>query len=168
MGVTPRDAALLTVSDTVAAGGATDASGDVVEALLTGSGWTVRRREVVADDSGAIAAAVRRYCDEGLQLVVTTGGTGVGPRDVTPEALRPLLEKELPGVGELMRRDALAANPRAALSRAGGGTRGRTFVVFLPGSPRGAEESLRPVLPLAAHVVDVLAGAKHAPHGRAR
>lgn len=152
-------AAVVTVSDGVSHGTRRDESGDLAEELLRAAGYEVAARAVVPDERPEIEALLRGLADRGLALVVTTGGTGFGPRDVTPEATRAVIEREAPGLGELMRHAGLEKTPMAALSRAVAGTRGRTLILNLPGSPRGVRESLAAVLPVVHHAVELLAGA---------
>lgn len=153
---------VLTVSDKGAAGLREDKSGARLKELARGRGWTVAESAVVPDDAAAISGVLARWCDEkGLALILTTGGTGVGPRDVTPEATRRVLDREIPGLGELMRRDGFQKTPMAALSRSTAGFRGLTLIVNLPGSPRGAEESLLSVIELLPHALEVARGANH-------
>ena len=150
-------AAVLTVSDGVAGGTREDGSGDAAEALLREAGFDVRERRVVPDERPAIEDALRALSATHA-LVVTTGGTGFGPRDVTPEATRAVLDREAPGLAELMRTSGLAQTPLAALSRAVAGTVGGALVLNLPGSPRGVRESLSAVLPVVPHALELLAG----------
>lgn len=152
--------AILTVSDGVAAGTREDLSGDAAAAAAAAAGAELVARAVTADDRPAIAAAIARLA-ETADIVLTTGGTGLGPRDVTPEATRDAIEREAPGIAELMRQEGLRTTPTAALSRATAGVRGRCLVVNLPGSPRGVRESLAPVLPLLTHAVHILGGGGH-------
>lgn len=158
-------AAVLTVSDRATAGAMADESGPAVRRLLAEAGFEVSEVAVVPDERERIAeflaAAALAH-----ELVVTTGGTGLGPRDVTPEATRPLLDYEVPGLAELMRAEGLRSTPMAALSRSLAGVRGRSLIVNLPGSVRGATESLAAIVPVLRHAVGLLAGdARHADPG---
>ncbi|MCS7007773.1 MAG: MogA/MoaB family molybdenum cofactor biosynthesis protein [Thermoleophilia bacterium] len=151
----PR-AAVLTVSDGVHAGAREDTSGDVLEQLLLEEGFEVVRR-VVPDESDAIAAALRELADE-VALLLTTGGTGFAPRDVTPEATRPLLDREAPGIAEAIRADARARTPHGLLSRGIAGLRGRTLVVNLPGSPGGCRDGFAVLRPALGHALALARG----------
>ena len=155
--------ALLTVSDSVAQGQRKDLSGPAVKERCTSLGWQVVNVHVVPDEVSAIQARLIELADaEIVDVILTTGGTGIGPRDVTPEACAGICERLLPGVGEVMREVGRRSNPRAALSRGLAGVRKRTLVVNLPGSPKGAVESLDAVAELLPHAVEVLRGSGHA------
>ena len=149
---------MLTVSDGVAGGTRVDESGDVAVQLLDGAGFIVSDRRVVPDEQQDIESALRDLAST-HGLVVTTGGTGFGPRDVTPEATRAVIEREAPGLAELMRATGLAHTPMAALSRAVAGAVGGALILNLPGSPRGVRESLESVLSVIPHAVELLGGA---------
>src|SRR5262245_39619298 len=139
-------AAVVTVSDGVSRGTRADASGDLAAELLRGAGFDVGAREVVPDERPVIETILRDLADErGFGLVVTTGGTGFGRRDVTPEATRDVIEREAPGLAELMRMDGMRQTPMAALSRAIAGSRGSTLIVNMRGSRRGGTEGLETV-----------------------
>lgn len=151
-------ATVVTVSDGVSAGTREDTAGPAVAALLRGAGFAVTSA-LVADDRPAIAALLRRLADgDDRALVVLTGGTGLGPRDVTPEATLDVVERHVPGLAEAMRAAGRAVTPRADLSRGVCGVRGRTLIVDLPGSPRGATESLAAIIDVLPHAVALLAG----------
>lgn len=154
-----RRAAVLTVSDRVAAGDAEDASGPALAELLSAAGWTVAGRAVVPDEVQPIAAALERWAAEGLPLVLTTGGTGIAPRDVTPDATRHVVEREVPGIAEALRAASLAETPHAMLSRATAGVRGATLIVNLPGSPRAVAATFAALAPVLDHALRLAAGA---------
>jgi molybdopterin adenylyltransferase len=153
-------AAVLTVSDGVAAGERADRSGDLLAELLTGDGYEVVRR-VVPDESTAVSSALTELCT-GAELVLTTGGTGLGPRDVTPEATGAVLERLAPGIAEAIRADAVAKTPHGLLSRGLAGVRGRTLVVNLPGSTGGCRDGYAVLRPALEHALGLLAGAETA------
>jgi molybdopterin adenylyltransferase len=149
-------AAVLTVSDGVAAGTREDRSGDLLAELLAGEGFDVAR-EVVADEPDAVAAAIERLAEE-ARLVLTTGGTGVAPRDVTPEATRSVLDRDAPGIAEAIRADARAKTPHGLLSRGVAGVRGSALVVNLPGSTGGCRDGFAVLRPALRHALELLAG----------
>lgn len=154
--------AILTASDRAAAGVYTDASGPALRELVTGAlGAKVVVSSILPDDRERLAEQLRAWADTGaegasLDLILVTGGTGFAPRDVTPEATRDVIEKEAPGLAEAMRMASLQQTPHAMLSRAVCGIRGRTLIINLPGSPRGATENLRAILPALPHAIALL------------
>jgi molybdenum cofactor synthesis domain-containing protein len=147
-------ARVITCSDAASLGRREDRSGPAVREILGGAGFDVDAVMVVPDDVDAIATAIENAVGDGARLVVTTGGTGIAPRDVTPEATMKICQKVLPGFGELMR----ATSKKAALSRAQAATRGAALIVNLPGSVNGATECLRAVLDLVPHALELLSG----------
>ena len=149
---------VLTISDSSFAGQRGDISGPAVQTRLTELGWSVQLG-ILPDDEDLIAERLAELADSAsVDAIFTTGGTGVALRDVTPEATRRVLDRELPGFGEVMRMEGRKATQFAVLSRALAGTRGRTCIVNLPGSPKGAVESLNTIVDLVPHVVDLLNG----------
>jgi len=149
-------ALVITLSDTAAAGGREDLSGPEAARILQDAGFEVQGVEILPDDQAVIETRLIRGCDEGLQLIITTGGTGLSPRDVTPEATLAVIEKPVPGIPELMRAEGFKKTPRAGLSRAVAGIRKRTLIINLPGSVKGVRECLGAVRPLLAHAVETL------------
>lgn len=147
---------MITVSDGVSSGAREDKSGAALQALLSNAGFEIRR-EVVPDEIPAIMAAIQRSVAE-ARLVVTTGGTGFGPRDVTPEATAQILEREAPGLTHMMLARGLDSTAMAGLSRARAGSIGSTLVINVPGSARGAVEGLEAVLEVIPHALDLLSG----------
>jgi molybdenum cofactor synthesis domain-containing protein len=152
-------AAIVTVSDSVAAGTREDRSGAMLRERAEALGWRVTAQEIVPDEMDRISGVLTRLADSGqVSLILTTGGTGVAPRDVTPEAARTVIEREIPGLGEMMRAEGRKLTPFAALSRSMAGVRGRVLIVNLPGSPKGAVESLDAIVQLIPHIVDLIEG----------
>ncbi len=152
-------AAVITLSDKGAAGERDDESGTVIRDMLAGIGIATAHYELLPDDRQKIEEALRRLSDSGaVDLIVTTGGTGVGPRDVTPEATRAVIDRELPGMAEAMRAESLKKTPRAMISRGLAGIRKQTLIVNLPGSPRAVRENLAVILPALAHAVEKIKG----------
>lgn len=159
----------ITISDGVSAGEREDRSGQVLESAVNGQGWQLIEALVVPDDRRAIASMVRAICDgERADVVLTTGGTGLGPRDVTPEAIGPILERSIPGIAEAMRSYGVSKTPFAMISRSLAGVRGKTLIICFPGNPKAVTEGLEVVLPVIPHAVEILRGEGGAPSDHAR
>ena len=155
----PIRCAILTVSDRSSRGERPDASGPALAQRALALGWALARQAVVPDERAEIARVLLDWTETGeLDLLLTTGGTGFAPRDVTPEATLSVVEKQAPGLAEAMRAASLRVTPHAMLSRAAAGIRGRTLILNLPGSPRAALENLEAVLPVLPHAVQLLRG----------
>jgi molybdopterin adenylyltransferase len=150
---------ILTVSDKGARGERTDTSGEAIREMLASLKATVEQYEVVPDEKEVIVSRLRRWADEAdLALIVTDGGTGLSPRDVTPEATLEVVERLVPGMAEAMRQEGLKHTPMAMFSRAVVGVRGRTLIVNLPGSERGVRQNLTYLLPVLAHALEMVRG----------
>ncbi|MFL7892439.1 MAG: molybdenum cofactor biosynthesis protein B [Anaerolineales bacterium] len=148
---------ILTVSDRASQGVRSDLSGPALQEIVKSKGWSVTKFEIVPDDFQTIVGKLNGWSDSNeVDLILTTGGTGFSPRDITPEATLEIIEREAPGLVEAMRFDSLKVTPHAMLSRARAGIRGQTLIVNLPGSPRAAVENLEVILPVIEHAVDLL------------
>lgn len=162
-------AAVITVSDKGARGERVDTSGPAVRAVLERAGWTVRYTNLIPDEKKEIKAELIKCADAlGIHLVLTTGGTGLSPRDVTPEATLEVVERAAPGIPEAMRAESLRLTPKGCLSRAAAGIRGRTLIINLPGSEKAAVENLTAVIGAIAHGVEMLLGSGSANCGESR
>jgi len=152
-------AAIITLSDKGSKGEREDESGTIIRELITGIGAVVEHCEILPDELEDISAALKRLSDSGeIDLIITTGGTGVAPRDVTPEATRAVIDRELPGMAEAMRAESLRKTPHAMISRAVAGIRRQTLIVNLPGSPRAVRENLAVLLPALPHAIEKIKG----------
>ncbi len=148
---------ILTVSDRSARGERPDASGPTLAGAAAAQGWTVVKQAVLPDEAGTLERTLAEWADSGkLDLLLTTGGTGFAPRDVTPEATRAVVERLTPGLDEAMRAASLQVTPHGMLSRAISGIRQRTLIVNLPGSPKGALENLQVIVPVLPHAIELL------------
>lgn len=157
--------AVVTCSNRAASGERADDSGELLVSLLGQAGHHVAFRRIVADDMEAIRSAVADAVEGGADAVLTTGGTGLTPTDVTPEAIRPLLEREIPGIAEALRLVSRERVPTSVLSRGIAGTIGATLIVTLPGSPGGVRDGVAVLAPILEHAVDQLGGGDHRPGG---
>jgi molybdopterin adenylyltransferase len=153
----PIRVGILTVSDRSARGERADESGPLLRQMAERNGWVIEREGIVPDELSSIKATLASWADDArLDLILSTGGTGFAPRDVTPEATRAVIEREAPGLAEAMRAASLLKTPHAMLSRAVCGIRGRTLIVNLPGSPKAARENLETILPALPHAIALL------------
>lgn len=161
--------AILTISDAGVRGERTDTSGAAAERWAVDRGFTVAARALVSDDTGPIVSALAGWCDDdAADLVLTTGGTGLSPRDVTPEATRAVIERDAPGIAERIRALSIESFPRAALSRGLSGVRKRTLIINLPGSTTGVRDGLAAIDPIIDHAIAVLRGRVHDHGGHPR
>jgi molybdopterin adenylyltransferase len=152
-------AGILTISDKGSRGERADSSGDYIARAFSEAEFAVARYEIVPDDARVIAMTLSMWADSGeVDFIVTTGGTGISPRDVTPEATKSVIEKEVPGIVEAMRADGFEKTPTAILSRAVAGIRGRCLIVNLPGNPNAVQEYLDLLLPIIPHAIETLHG----------
>ncbi|MCA9936013.1 MAG: molybdopterin adenylyltransferase [Ardenticatenaceae bacterium] len=149
---------ILTISDRGASGEYEDRSGPIIQQILHGRfpHWPVTHQTIVPDERDTIAQTLREWCDAGLALILTTGGTGFAPRDVTPEATKAVIERETPGISEALRAESLKITRHAMLSRAISGIRGQTLIINLPGSPKAVRENLAVLLPILPHALELL------------
>lgn len=148
---------ILTLSDRSAKGIRADASGPALVDLILSQNWLVFKQEILPDEESIIRNTLSEWADNGeMDVILTTGGTGFAPRDITPEATRAIIEREAPGLAEIMRAESMKKTPHAMLSRAIAGIRKHTLIVNLPGSPRGAVENLQTILPVLPHAVQLL------------
>jgi molybdopterin adenylyltransferase len=152
-------AVVITVSDRGSRGERVDGRGQAVEGMLREMGMEIIGRRIIPDERELIRETLLEWSDrEGADLIVTTGGTGVSPRDVTPDATLEVIDREIPGMAEAMRRQSAAVTPHAMISRALAGIRGRTLIINLPGSPKGARENLGVLLPALPHAIEKIKG----------
>lgn len=148
---------ILTLSDRSSRGERADLSGPALATLIQEEGWSLIKHEVLPDDQPSIREILASWSDSGeLDVILTTGGTGFSPRDVTPEATRAVIERDAPGLAEAMRAASLRVTPHAMLSRIVTGIRGKTLIINLPGSPKGATENLQVIIPVLSHAVQLL------------
>lgn len=155
-------AAVLTISDRCSRGERGDLSGKVIQELIKNIPLNIVKYEIIPDEAESISAKLIEYSDElKVDLVLTDGGTGFGKRDVSPEATRAVIDKEVPGIPEAMRRECFKSSPRSILSRAVAGIRGRTLIINFPGSPKAVKESLEVIMDIIVHALDMIAGKDH-------
>jgi molybdenum cofactor synthesis domain-containing protein len=148
---------ILTVSDRAVSGKYEDKSGPLIAEILSQrSAWLISRQAIVPDEINEIVSIITNWCQEGLDLILTTGGTGFAPRDVTPEATLKVIEKQTPGITEAMRQESLKITPHAMLSRAVAGIRQGTLIINLPGSPKAVKENLNVLMPVLPHALELL------------
>lgn len=154
-----RRVGILTISDRGASGETEDKSGPLAASIIgENTGWPVERRSIIPDEYEAIRRTLIEWCDDGLDLILTSGGTGFAPRDVTPEATRAVIDRDAPGLAEALRAESLKVTRHAMLSRAAAGIRGRTLIINLPGNPKAVRENLDVLLPVLPHALDLLTG----------
>ena len=154
-----RRVGILTISDRAAGGGYEDKSGPLAEQTIAEqTAWIIERTGIIADEFDAITRTLVEWCDAGLDLILTSGGTGFAPRDITPEATRAVIEREAPGIAEASRAESLRLTRHAMLSRAVAGMRGGTLIINLPGNPKAVRENLEVLLPVLPHALDLLTG----------
>jgi len=154
--------AVLTISDSCTEGGREDVSGQTIIEMLPEETFEMREKKIVPDDYQAIAGALKSFSDEqDMDMVLTTGGTGLGPRDITPEATASVCERIVPGLGEVMRAEGLKKTPNAILSRSFAGIRGKTLIINMPGSPKAVRECLEIILNVIPHAVKMMHGGGH-------
>jgi molybdopterin adenylyltransferase len=154
--------AIITISDSSASGARPNLGGPTMRERCVNLGWQILSEAVLPDERAKISEQLKQLADSGtLDLILTTGGTGLGPRDVTPEATTEVCDRIVPGLAEMMRERGRQSTPRAALSRAVVGTRGNTLIVNLPGSPKGAVQSLNAIADLLPHASEIMRGARH-------
>lgn len=154
--------AILTISDSCAQDKRVDISGQTIQGILPQDKFEVREKTIVPDDYQAITRALKHFSDkQEIDMVLTTGGTGLGPRDVTPEATASVCDRMVPGLSEILRAEGFKKSPKAVLSRGAAGTRENTLIINLPGSPKAVRECLEIILDILPHAVDMMRGGKH-------
>ena len=151
--------AILTTSDAGAKGERVDTSGDAISEIMSQEGFREVHRDIIPDERGMIADKLKGWCDGGqVDLVLTTGGTGLGPRDVTPDATRDVIEMEVPGISEVTRLETWKSTQMSVLSRTVAGVRSRCLIINLPGSPKGVQECLAVITPVVVHAIEIIKG----------